>query len=347
MNLTLSAMLIPLYAAASIAAAAPVPNPEVLSTSSHRPGLALRVLHQPPAQASTHPPVLFIHGSSFPSELAFAFPMDGESWTTVMARAGYDTWALDFLGYGHSDRYPEMQSTAPADPPGRARNVQADIDHAVDLIRARTGQPKVTLIAHSWGGSVAALYTQNHVEKVAALVLFAAVTPRFPAQAAQSNAAVSTPAAEPERITHAANDMTPAERIRLMDSLRPAGQPHALAPDVFTTWGPRWLASDPLATASHAPTVRFPAGPDQDIADLQSGRSYYDPARITVPTLLVRGAWDSWPSAADYTWLQDHLTSAPSRKMVVIPQGTHVLHLERNRHQLYEAVLDFLSSLPR
>lgn len=336
MNLTLSATLLPLYAAVSLAAAAPVPHPEVLSTTSHRPGLTLRVLHQPPAQASTHAPVLFIHGSSFPSELAFAFPMDGVAWTTVMARAGYDTWALDFLGYGHSDRYPEMTSKAPAEPPGRARDVQADIDHAVDLIRARTGQPKVTLVAHSWGGSVAALYTQEHADKVAALVLFAAITPRFP-----------SPAPQPERVTRAANDMTPAERIRLMDGLRPAGQPHALAPDVFTGWGPRWLASDPLAAASHAPTVRFPSGPDQDIADLQAGRSYYDPARITVPTLLVRGAWDSWPSAADYTWLQDHLTSAPYRRLVVVPQGTHVLHLERNRHQLYEAVLNFLSVPPR
>ena len=299
-----------------------MPAYEVFDIPSHQPALVARVRHTAPDRASGAMPVLFVHGSSFPSGLSFDFRMDGQSWMDWMAARGYDVYALDFPGYGLSDRYPaDAQS-----PPGRAREVAQDVGNAVDAILRRTGKRQVLLVGHSWGGSVAARYAQDYAPKVAKLVLFATVTPRA--------ASISVPAAP----AGAYEELTPAQRIAAMDSLRPPQEPPLLHADVFARWGAQWLASD----ARNAGAVRFPAGPSADLAELRQGRSYYDPARLEMPVLLVRGEWDAWPSDADYRVLQSTIKGA---RYVTIPRGTHVMHLEAARVRLYEAVHEFLGQL--
>lgn len=301
-----------------------MPAYEVIDIPSHQPALVARVRRTEPARGNGALPVLFVHGSSFPSALSFDFRMDGQSWMDWMAARGYDVYALDFPGYGLSDRYPV--TTATAAPPGRARMVAQDVGHAVDAILRRTGQKQVMLVAHSWGGSVAARYAQEHGAKIAKLVLFAAITPRTP----------STPPAPAAHGDSAAlEEMAPAQRIAAMDSLRPPQEPRRLHADVYARWGAHWLASDGRKEGK----VRFPAGPSADLADLQQGRGYYDPTRLTMPVLLVRGEWDAWPSDADYRALQRQI---PGARYTVIPRGTHVMHLEAARTQLYEAVHAFL-----
>jgi pimeloyl-ACP methyl ester carboxylesterase len=303
-----------------------MPAYEVIDIPSHQPALVARVRHTAPDRPNGALPVLFVHGSSFPSGLSFDFRMDGQSWMDWMAARGYDVYALDFPGYGLSDRYPADAAV----PPGRARAVAQDVGHAVDAILRRSGKPQVMLVAHSWGGSVAAAYAQDHAAKIAKLVLFAAITPR-PAPAA----AVPAPAAG------AYEELTPAQRIAGMDGLRPKGEPPQLHADVFAHWGAQWLASDGRSTGA----VRFPSGPNADLADLQQGRSYYDPARLDMPVLLVRGEWDAWPDDADYRRMLGALRSAREKRYVVIPRGTHVMHLEGARVQLYETVHGFLGQL--
>ncbi|MBB3118275.1 alpha/beta fold hydrolase [Pseudoduganella violacea] len=293
---------------------------EVLTTGSHVPGLQLRLRHTT-AGATRGLPVLFLHGSSFPSALAFDFPMDGVSWMDSLAARGHNVYALDFLGYGLSDRYPPAQQ-----PQGRALDVVQDVDRAVELVLARSGARQVALVAHSWGGSVGALYAERHPEKVGKLVLFAAITARNQ----------STPRAQVAPY----QELTPAQRIAGMDGLRPAGEASQLHADVHKRWGADWLASD--RRADNAAVVRFPSGPSADADDLSHGRPYYDPARIKAPTLLVRGEWDTWPSDADYKLLRGRMTGAAEREYAVIPRGTHVMHLELAHGALWQAVERFL-----
>jgi pimeloyl-ACP methyl ester carboxylesterase len=296
---------------------------ETLTTMSHRPGLNIRLRHTLPATPSVDAPVLFIHGSSFPSGLAFDFPMDGQSWMDWMAAQGADVYALDFLGYGLSDRYPEMEQ-AGIEPLGRAQDAAVDIGHAVDLILARTGKSRVTLIAHSWGGSVAARYASLTPEKVDKLVLFAGITVRDDATKRESVAA-------------GWEELTPSQRISSMNELAPVAERPQLHPDVFAHWGPLWLQS--AKASSH---VRFPSGPSQDVDDFRHGQRLYDPARIVAPTLLVRGEWDSYPDHADAQRLLREMVRSTHKQYVVIPKGTHVLHLEHARHELYVKVFEFL-----
>jgi len=301
-----------------------MPAYEVIEIPSHQPALVARVRHTAPDRGNGALPVLFVHGSSFPSGLSFDFRMDGQSWMDWMAARGYDVYALDFPGYGLSDRY---AADAPS-PPGRAREVAQDVGNAVDAILRRTGKQQVLLVGHSWGGSVAARYAQEHAAKVAKLVLFAAITPRADPHPAALPPAHAKPAGAYE-------SLTPAQRIAAMDSLRPPQEPPLLHPDVFTRWGAQWLASDARSEGA----VRFPAGPSADLADLQQGRSYYDPARLEMPVLLVRGEWDAWPGDAD---LRALLAVIRNARYTAIPSGTHVTHLEMARFKLYEEVLDFL-----
>lgn len=291
----------------------------LFSIASHIPGLNIALTYVKPTTPSKDYAILFLHGSSFPAALSFGFKMNNCSWMDHLADNGYDVYALDFLGYGHADRYPETGK-----PVGRARDVYKDVDKAIDFIIQKTGKKKVYLVGHSWGGSVAALYATKFPDKVAALILFAAITPRNDTTAI-------------EQINGSYEMMTPEARILAMKSLAPDSQ---LAADVFKSWGNTWLQSDPLAKDS----VRFPSGPSQDIEDLLHNKSYYNPADIKVPVLLIRGERDQYPDNTDDGKLFASLVNAPYKKYVVIEKGTHVMHLEKSRYQLYDETLHFLKA---
>ena len=309
---------------------------EVLTTESHLRGLRLAIMHKAPLVPSNDFPVLFLHGQSFPTALSFDFKMENCSWMDTLAKNGYDVYALDFLGYGKSDRYPAMSIPASPDadsavgsPVGRAVDVVNDVDRAVDLILHKTRKQGVYLIGHSWGGSVAALYTGKHPDKVAKLVLFATITRRREDSARKE-------------IMGAYETLTPEQRVSDMKALTPPDRTCRLEPEIFSIWGNLWLRSDPLAIKSHSTSVRFPSGPARDLEDLLHNKPYYDPALIKVPVMLIRGEWDSYPDNRDYDSLFGALENSPYKKAVVIEKATHVMHLEKSRYQLYEETVSFL-----
>ncbi|HEU4495623.1 MAG TPA: antibiotic biosynthesis monooxygenase, partial [Flavobacterium sp.] len=83
-------------------------------------------------------------------------------------------------------------------------------------------------------------------------------------------------------------------------------------------------------------------GPSQDIEDLMHGNSYFNPKEIRSETLVIRGEWDKYPDNADAGNLFASLENATSKKYVVIQKGTHVMHLEKSRNDLYPETLHFL-----
>jgi pimeloyl-ACP methyl ester carboxylesterase len=68
--------------------------------------LFLRFLPAVDTTFRPHRAVLYVHGATFPSALSIAHRFDGKSWRND--DDGFDVWGLDFYGFGHSDRYPEM-----------------------------------------------------------------------------------------------------------------------------------------------------------------------------------------------------------------------------------------------
>lgn len=299
-----------------------------LQIASRISGLKLGLHRYSSAHKTPLGTVLLVHGSSFPAKLSFAFQLAGRSWVEQLTSAGFEVYTLDFLGYGDSDRYPAMvEKHQTALPLGRGAEVAVDLNLAVDYILAKTRQTKINLIAHSWGGAVAARFAGDYPEKVHSLVLYAAITPVTPA------------VVPPSEQVPAYVAMTPQERLQSLNALAPQLHRPLLAPELFNNWGDEWLASDPY---SKDQTVTFPAGPQADVNDFLSGQSFYNPAKITAQVLIVRGEYDTYPSHQHAQQLFAALTQAKHKQYVEIEQGTHVLHLEKNRHALYRVVNDFL-----
>ena len=295
--------------------------------------LNLSILHLTPNQKSERKktPVLFIHGGSFPAALAFGFRMNGKSWMDVLADEGYDVYALDFLGYGESDRYPEMSLPAENNAPlGRAKEAAADVDRAVAFILARTGASKLNLIGHSWGATVVARYAETNADKIENLVLFAP----FVERKSESNAAGETASAY--------SCLTPQQRLEQFKSGTPDAKTVVLETDVQQFWADEWLKSNAKAKKADANTVCFPSGWQTDLDETYHGAANYNPARITNRVLLIRGEWDEIPSFADAEKLYKNLVNAATKRYVVIDKSTHVAHLEKNRFALYAEVSSFL-----
>jgi len=304
---------------------------EVIKIESRIPGLKLALTHQSAKNHNNDFAVLFLHGSSFPSMLSFAYRMEGYSWMDYLSENGYEVYALDFLGYGNSDRYPEMHNENPAGKGlGRANEVYQDVDKAVEFIKTATGKSQIYLIGHSWGGSVAALYASRFPDKVAKLILYASITGR------------EEYAGEGETPDISYEQLTPGHRVELMRSLTPKGEVCQLESEIFNGWGSQWLASDLLSAKLKSEMVRFPAGYKQDVYELLHGKPYYKAQDIKAPSLIIRGEWDSYPNNADCKKMLKDLTNSPNKKYVVIENGTHVLHLEKQRDMLYAEVYKFL-----
>ena len=73
-----------------------------------------------------------------------------------------------------------------------------------------------------------------------------------------------------------------------------------------------------------------------------AGKPYYDPAQITVPTLLVLGEWDRDTPPYMAQTLFPLLVNAPGKRFIMLPEGTHTIMMEKNRLELFRAVQGFL-----
>jgi len=146
-------------------------------------------------RAPAQPVVLFVHGAGTPAEVAFDSAPEGYSWMAHLARAGFDTFAVDMTGYGRSTRPAAMNDPcnvaresqtafipqllkAPC-PPSRSEPITTmgsdwhDIDAVVDQLRVLRGVDTVSLVAWSQGGPRAAGYAARNPAKVNRLVVLA------------------------------------------------------------------------------------------------------------------------------------------------------------------------------
>ena len=319
-------------------------GPEVVRIEGYPP-LEIALHHLAPADGRVDPGkvVLFVHGATFPSALAVAYRFDGHSWMDDLSGAGFDVWALDFAGYGGSDRYPEMREggtargplTGPLTGPlGRADICSRQIAEAVRFISARQRVRAVSIVAHSWGTLPAGLYATQHAASVNRLVLFGPVTRReLPAASEKPKDAALPPAYSFVTIQR--------QRDRFFGYV-PAGEAPVMEARHFDAWAPAYLASDPTSRMRVPPSVQVPSGPSSDVDAAWSGVMAYEPSRVTCPTLIIRGGWDSVTTNADAHWLYEALSACELKRDVVISRGTHVMHLERSRYQLYRETQLFL-----
>jgi pimeloyl-ACP methyl ester carboxylesterase len=286
------------------------------------------------------PPVLYIHGATFPSALSVGYRFgDGKSWEDSLNSAGFDVWAFDFEGFGGSSR-PSAFGRAGSEnsPQLRASDAVLQIKRAVDFIQARTRTHRVSLLAHSWGGVPAASFAATYPDQVEKLVLFAPPCTR--PSVAMANSATPPATAPP---LPAWRYLTVPEQLARFVNDTPAGHANVLGEPTLSQWGPTWLATDPNSATRVPPSVQIPTGPQADIMALWTGNDLFDPSAIDAKALVVRGAWDRVCSAQDVERLIARM--APNlATSKVIPDSGHLAHLETNRALLWSEVNTFLST---
>jgi pimeloyl-ACP methyl ester carboxylesterase len=334
----------PLLAAAAVAAAfatqASAQSPRLAMeemTVASEPGIEIYVRNKRPADMTAFRPertLLFVHGATYPAHTAFDLKLDGVSWMESIAARGYDVYLLDLRGYGKSTRPKEMDDKPEANAPiVRGTTAVKDISAVVDFILARRGIPRLNLMGWSWGTTLMATYTTQNPGKVERLVLYAPAwirtTPSLsrPPGPLGAHRMVARDQAKTRWLTGVPEDKKAA--------LIPAGW--------FEAWADATFATDPVGAKMTPPVLRAPNGVQQDGDEFfAAGKPYYDPAKITVPTLLVHAEWDRDTPAYMAQTLFPLLVNAPGKRYVQLPEGTHTIIMEKNRLMLFEAVQAFL-----
>ncbi|HZT03959.1 MAG TPA: alpha/beta hydrolase [Steroidobacteraceae bacterium] len=275
--------------------------------------------------------VLFVHGASFPTMLAAGFEFNGgDSWIDFMAGRGFLACGLDFLGYGASSR-PQAMLDSPAGkaPLVRAPEAAREIAIAIAYMRSRRGIGEMHLIAHSWGTIPAADFAAQHPGALASLTLFGPVVPEA--------------GAKPESEHVAWWSMTAKERLRQLyfKDVLPPGLV-LLEPALGERWAEEFEASAPRVAGDGPGEIRIPDGAVADIEAAHAGVYPYEASRVTAPLFIVFGSYDTEVNEQEAPAFLAKFTSSPLKWQLCIHDGSHVMHLERNRMSLYESVLGFI-----
>lgn len=303
--------------------------------ASPDPGIQLFVRNKHPADRMDFGPdrtVLFVHGATYPADTSFDLKLGGFSWMDYIAECGFDVWMVDLPGYGKSTRPPQMDQPADKNAPivsteDAVRNVGA----AVDMILAKRHIPKLDLIGWSWGTTIMATYTARHDDKVDRLVLYA------PVWIAEGASPFKGP-------IPAYRTVTKEDALKRWVRGVPEDKVASLIPrGWFDTWANATWAEDPVGARQSPPVLRAPNGVIEDFKDIWfAGKSTYDPAKITVPVLLIQGEWDADTPPYMSHKLFSLLTNTPVKRYVMVGEGTHHLMMERHRLELFRSVQDFL-----
>ncbi len=314
---------------------------EDLMIPSADAGIQLYVRNKRPEGMKAFPAekiLLYVHGSTYPSETTFDLALDGLSWMDYIARHGYDVYLVDVRGYGRSTRPPEMDQPAEANEPiVRTEVAVRDVGAAVDHILKRRDVAKLNLLGWSWGTTMMGAYTAAHPEKVNRLVLYAPQWLRDTASVLDSNPklgayrSVAKSAAKDRWLKGVPEDKKA--------TLIPAGW--------FDQWADATWATDPVGAKQTPPVLRAPNGTVLDAREFWSaGKPVYDPGKIIVPTLVIHAEWDAdIPSPITAAYFKQ-LTNTPWKRWVEIGEGTHTVIMEKNRLQLFRETQAFLDEPP-
>jgi pimeloyl-ACP methyl ester carboxylesterase len=311
------------------------PAREHFIESSTSPGGRLFVRSRLPREGARGA-LLAVHGATIASSL-FDVPFDDYSLLAAAADAGFAAYALDMRGYGRSI-YPALDESVAAT---RAEQTTQDVLDVLRYIAATEGVPRVHLLGGSWGSIVASKFCGAHADLVDRFVLMAPIY-------AERNPGWLNDLADPE------NPQLPrafgASRWVVRTDLTRRWDPEIPYEDFNRRRDDRvldWLLADLARAEAHdlAGEQRFraPNGTLLDLFEAFSGRAGFDPARLSRPTLLIRGEHDGTSTASDAARLFSALAT-PDKTLVTIGDSGHFLCVERRRREFQAHVLAFLSA---
>ena len=262
--------------------------------------------------ASSGKVALLVHGGTWSGRPDFDLQIRDYSLMDLFARNGYDVWAIDIHGYGHSDKTDKDWSGV--------RSAAADIDAAVEYIVKLRSVSKVDLLGWSAGTQRAGLYAMQHPERVAKLVLYA---PQWKGTAEYRDRARA-------RIDNGGKPLG-QYRINTEAAARSDFVEGELAfhpqfeEDVVALYAREALQTDPQSPNAFADNPALPI---------------LDPASITVPTMIIFGEYDYFAQEEDLLPFFSQLKTR-DKQFVLLPHGGHALILEKDHRRFQHEVLGF------
>ncbi len=284
-------------------------------------GLSLNVWERSPADADEA--VLFVHGILTNARALFDTPVPGDdsySWLHGAAARGRAAFAMDQLGYGDSDRPPELGDPPEAnDPPVRADRAADDIATVVDFIRET--YDTVHLVGVSWGSHTCGRYLERDEVGVASMTYCAPVyQPAYDFEVALE--ALGIP------------DYDRAYFEQDRETVR-ARSDHP--PEVFDAL---WAAQVDSNQGVDDTTYVAQAGGIADWAASTRGKPVWDPAETAVPALVTYGSEDDIADRQGSLACYDAL-SVEQRDYVEFGGVDHYPMHSKRRREVFDVVSDF------
>ena len=269
-------------------------------------------------QASSGPKrgtVLFVHGSSMASQPTFDLKVPGRPDSSVMdwfAARGFDTWCMDHEGYGRSDKSRPINCDIP--------NGADDLAAGTDYILKATGAKKLLVYGISSGALRAALFAQRHPERVARLALDAFVW---------TGEGSPTLAERRKRLPEfSAKNRRPIDRA-FVHSIFERDHPGTADKATIEAFADQIVALD-----DSVPTGTY--------VDMCSKLPIVDPAKITVPTIVMRGQWDGIAGVDDLIEFFKRLPN-PDKQFTVMAGISHASFQQKNYLMVYHILHSFFS----
>jgi pimeloyl-ACP methyl ester carboxylesterase len=259
--------------------------------------------------------ILFVHGSSMASQPTFDLQVPGRTDSSVMdyfAGRGYDTWCVDMEGYGRSTK--TRDNNAPI-----AYGAD-DCFAAASYIEKLRGKRPLLVYGISSGALRAAMFAERHPEMVARLALDAMVW---------TGEGSPTLAERSKRLPEfRAKNRRPIDR-KFVRSIFERDHPGTADDVVIEAFADAILKLD-----DSVPTGTY--------VDMCANLPVCDPAKIPVPTLIMRGEYDGIASFADLAKFFEKLPN-PDKQFAVMPGIAHASFHQKNYAICYHILESFFS----
>jgi pimeloyl-ACP methyl ester carboxylesterase len=294
---------------------------------------------KPLAAGAANRVVLLLHPLDIPG--AEAFNVAGYSLMDYLAERGFDVWATDYRGFGRSSPAPDgFDGKRQRVPTPRLEDTLGDVREAVDTVLLSTGATSLSLIGYGYGGLVAGAASELMPDKVSRLVLYGTAFAfkigkaggQLAKQPLESKPGVLNPKL-PDEQNIDWESSTLAAWQKMM-----AGKPLA-EPQAIEAVAAAFHATDYLDETNGRRTVRRPSGPLLDMYRVWSNKLLFNPARIKVPTLIVRGDLDIYADPD----LARQLSGTKIVREVVVKNATHWMLYEKSHEQVFAETHRFLS----
>lgn len=259
--------------------------------------------------------VLFVHGSSMASQPTFDLHVEGRPFSSVMdwfAVRGFDTWCVDMEGYGRSDKHRDITCDI--------ANGADDLAAASEYIMATRNSGPLLVYGISSGALRAALFAERHPERVARLALDAYVW------------------------TGEGSPTLDERRKKLPQFLASNRRPidRAFVHSIFNRDHPGTAADDVVDAFAEAITALDDSIPNGTYIDMCSRLPLNDPAKITVPTIVMRGQYDGIAALDDLVEFFRRLPN-PDKQFAVMPGISHASFQQKNYLVVYHILHAFFT----